>query len=429
MKQNSVIKLGAIAAVILLAVVVLKNRGPEPSTVFQQSAVLVPALKDNANAVTALTLIGAGNSKIVSLKQTPAGWVADNKSNYPVDIVKLRGFLLKLGESKILEPKTAAAENYAKLGVEDLTSTAAKGVQLELSGLAQPFKMIMGNFAGQGQGQGMGEGGQSVFVRKPGDAQSYLASGNVRPETSINSWLVSEIVNLPGSAIQEVKLIPTAGDPLIVRKQSPSDENWAVQNVAKNLVLGSDSVGNALTGFLEDLKLEDVQPSAGFEPNLETLRTARYLGFNGLVVEVTGWEQNEKSYIRVRASTDTATSERFILAAQVKAQNEAAAKAQAEIAAAAAATAITDPAKPAVVTPPAAPAVPAFDAEKFRAEQLKILSDVVAAINKRTEGWSYLIPNFKYALMRKTMDDMLKGPDLPPPPPGNPLNLPIEVPN
>lgn len=426
MKQNSVIKLGAVAAAIMLAVVVLKNRGPEPSTVFQQSAVLVPALKDNANAVTALTLIGAGNSKIVSLKQTPSGWVADNKSNYPVDIVKLRGFLLKLGESKILEPKTAAAENYVKLGVEDLTSTEAKGVQLELSGLAQPFKMIMGSFAGQG----VSEAAQSVFVRKPGDAQSYLASGNVRPETSINSWLVSEIVNLPGSAIQEVKLIPTSGDPLVVRKESSSDENWAVQNVSKNLVLGSDSIGNALTGFLEDLNLEDVQPSAGFDPNLATLRTARYLGFNGLVVEVTGWEQDEKNYIRVRATSDTATSERFILAAQAKAQAEAAAAAQAQVAATEAAAAVVDPTKPAAATAPApATPAPAFDAEKFRAEQLKILSDVVASINKRTEGWSYLIPNFKYALMRKTMDDMLKGPDLPPPPPGNPLNLPIEVPN
>ena len=422
MKQSSVIKLGALAAGILLAVVVLKNRGPDSSTVFQQSAMLVPGLKDKSGAITALNLTGAGNQKIVSLKQTTAGWVADNKSNYPVDVVKLRGFLLKLSESKILEPKTAAAENYVKLGVEDLASTEAKGVQVELAGLAQPYKMIIGNFAAQG--------GQSVFVRKPGDAQSFLASGNVRPETSVNSWLISEIVNIPGSAIQEVKLIPTTGDPLIVRKESASDENWAVQNVPAKLVLGSDSIGNALTGFLEDLKLEDVQPSAGFEPNLETLRTARYLGFNGLVIEVTGWEQDEKSYVKVRASTDTATSERFILAAQVKAQNEAATKAQAEVAAAATATAtaVVDPTKPAAVTPAAAP-VPPFDIEKFRAEQLKILTGVVADINKRTEGWSYLIPNFKYALMRKTMDDMLKGPDLPPPPPGNPLNLPIEVPN
>jgi hypothetical protein len=420
MKQASVIKLGLVAAGILLAAVVLKNRGPDSSTVLQQSAMLVPGLKDKAGSVTALNLTGAGNQKIVSLKQTPAGWVADNKSNYPVDVVKLRGFLLKLGESKILEPKTAAAENYSKLGVEDLASVDAKGVQVELAGLAQPYKMIIGNFAAQG--------GQSVFVRKPGDAQSYLASGNVRPETSVNSWLISEIVNIPGSAIQEVKLIPTSGDPLIVRKETASDENWAVQNVPKKLVLGSDSIGNALTGFLEDLKLEDVQPSAGFEPNLATLRTARYLGFNGLVIEVTGWEQDEKSYIKVRASTDAATSEQFILAAQVKAQNEAAAKAQAEVAAAAAATAVVDPTKPAAA-PPVATAVPPFDVEKFRAEQLKILTDVISDINKRTEGWSYLIPNFKYALMRKTMDDMLKGPDLPPPPPGNPLNLPIEVPN
>jgi len=437
MKQNSVIKLSVVAAAILLAVVVLRNRGPEPSTVFQQSAVLVPELKNNSNSVTALALIGAGNSKIVSLKQTASGWVAENKSNYPVDIVKLRGYLLKLGESKILEPKTAAAENYVKLGVEDLASVEAKGVQLELSGLAQPFKMIMGNFAGQG----VSEGGQSVFVRKPGAAQSYLASGNVRPETSINSWLVSEIVNLPGAEIQEVKLIPNAGDPLIIRKESASDENWAVQNVPKNLVLGSDSIGNALTGFLEDLKLEDVQSSTGFEPNLATLRTARYLAFNGLVVDVTGWEQDEKSYIRVRASTDTATSERFILTEQAQAQAQAQA-AQAEAAqaeAASAAAAVVEPAKPAASAVPAPAAVPvpaiepapapAFDAEKFRVEQLKILSDAVAAINKRTEGWSYLIPNFKYALMRKTMDDMLKGPDLPPPPLGNPLNLPIEVPN
>jgi len=125
----------------------------------------------------------------------------------------------------------------------------------------------------------------------------------------------------------------------------------------------------------------------------------------------------------VRASTDTTTSERFILTEQANVQAEAAAAAQAATAAAAPA----DPSKPNPAAAPESVPAPAFDAEKFRAEQLKALSDAVAAINKRTEGWSYLIPNFKYALMRKTMDDMLKGPDLPPPPPGNPLNLPIEV--
>jgi hypothetical protein len=170
------------------------------------------------------------------------------------------------------------------------------------------------------------------------------------------------------------------------------------------------------------LRLEDVLPAASAQPVVESLRKARYVAFDGLVIDVSGWEQDGKSFVQVAASMDTANSEKYILQEQGKAQAEANA-AQANTAASAAAEA-SKPDPAVAVQAPAAPAA-AFDAEKFRAEKLAALTREVDEINKRTSGWTYQIPNFKFALLSKTMADMTAPPAAAAAPPGNPLNIPL----
>ena len=389
MKNSTLTKMALIAGGLLLAVVVMKNKGGSSEVALSSDAPVVPGLSSDLNNVSSIKLTGASNTPIITLKRTDKGWVASSIDGYGADVAKIRDYLIKLSEAKIREAKTANPASYAKLGVEDLTAADAKGILLELEGTKVPVKLIMGSIAGSG--------GQGVYVRKPGEKQSYLASGQIRPEASVNSWIQAEITNIPVNRVQEVTITPPTGDKLVVRKEKVEDVDWAVLNVPKGKELSSPSIGNQLAGTLDALRLESVLPAAQAEPDLAQTYLARFVTFEGLVVTVTAWEKDAKGYARFNASLDTALSEAYLLSEQSKA--EAAANAEAAAAA--------PPASgvPAVLTP--APKA-AFDAAKFRTEKLAELTKQVEEINLRTSGWSYVLVQYKFAGIKKTMADMLK---------------------
>jgi hypothetical protein len=391
MKNSTLTKLALVAAALLLGVVWLKNRGTSADVALSGEALVVPSLAAQLNNVSAIKLTGASNTPIITLTRTDKGWVASSINNYGADISKIRDYLIKLSEAKIQEAKTANPDSYAKLGVEDISVADAKGVQLELEGLKAPVKLILGSIAGTG--------GQGVYVRTPGEKQSYLASGQIRPEASVNSWIQADIAHIPSARIQEVSITPPNGAALVVRKASSADADWAVQNVPKGKEVSGPSAGNSAAGVLDSLRLESVQPAASAQPELASTFRTRYVTFEGLVVEVMSWENDGKSYARFSASLNTEASETYLLAEQVSA--EAAAKA-----AQAATPAAPGSGIPAVLTPATAPA---FDAAKFRAEKLAELNKQVAEINARTAGWSYVLPAYKFSDMRKSMADMYKA--------------------
>ena len=389
MKNSTLTKMAVIAGGLLLAVVVMKNKGGASEVALSNDAPVVPGLSAELNSVSSIKLTGASNTPIITLKRTDKGWVASSIDGYGADVSKIRDYLIKLSEAKIREAKTANPASYAKLGVEDLTAADAKGILLELEGTKTPVKLIMGSIAGSG--------GQGVYVRKPGEKQSYLASGQIRPEASVNSWIQAEITNIPVNRVQEVTITPPTGDKLVVRKAKADDADWAVLNVPKGKELSSPSIGNQLAGTLDALRLESVLPAAQAEPDLAQTYLARFVTFEGIVVAVTAWEKDSKGYARFDASLDTSLSEAYLITEQGKA--EAAANAQA--------AAATPPASgvPAVLTP--TPAVK-FDAAKFRTEKLAELTKQVDDINQRTTGWTYVLVQYKFAGIKKTMADMLK---------------------
>ena len=389
MKNSTLTKMALIAGGLLLAVMVMKNKGGSSEVALSNDAPVVPGLSAELNSVSGIKLTGASNTPIITLKRTDKGWVASSIDGYGADVSKIRDYLIKLSEAKIREAKTANPASYGKLGVEDLTAADAKGIMLELEGTKTPVKLILGVIAGSG--------GQGVYVRKPGEKQSYLASGQIRPEASVNSWIQAEITNIPVNRVQEVSITPPTGDKLVVRKTKAEDADWAVLNVPKGKELSSPSIGNQLAGTLDTLRLESVLPAAQAEPVLAQTYLARFVTFEGLVVNVTAWEKDGKGYTRFNASLDTALSEAYLMTEQSKA--EAAANAEAAAAA--------PPASgvPAVLTP--APAAK-FDAVKFRTEKLAELTKQVDEINQRTSGWSYVLVQYKFAGIKKTMADMLK---------------------
>ena len=399
--HNKVMRL-AVVAVIALGLAVWAGRSRQPQETLPAAQVAVAGLAEGINQVDRIALVGAESKPIATLERTPAGWTVAERSGYAADVAKVREFLLKLADATLLEAKTALPESYARLGVQDIAAKDAPGVEVSIGGLGEPLKLIVGNFNGRG--------GEGTFVRRAGEAQSWLAKGNLTVDKLTANWLRRDLVDLPSSRIAAVE-ITTDGKTLRAFRDDPAQTDFQVANLPRGRELSSPAAANGLASALTGLRFDDVLPAAGVAPGAATVHALRYIAFDGLLVNGEAWSADGKDLARFSASLDEAAASAAIEREQAAARSafeaqKAAADAQALADAEARAT---DP-NAAVATPPAAPEPPlaVSDPTKDREQRLAALRQEAADLDARFKGWVFVLPNYKFANMNKTVDELLK---------------------
>lgn len=394
MNRKTLIGLVLAAALALVVAIVLQlaQKPRSEADTGQLSEALAPALVDHVNDVDKVAITGAGNVALATLVRGKDGWTLQEKGGYAVDTGKLRAFLLRLADARLLEAKTSNKDRYAALGVEDVAGADAKGLQVELGGLAQPVKLVIGNANTRGG---------STFVRRADDVQSWLASGSLAPEKTAADWLGRDLADIDAARIAEVVLTRPDGKIVRVAKDAEGDANFTLADVPKGREPASEYAVNSLAAGLDGLRFDDVVPAGEATPP-DDARKARYVGFDGLVVDVLGWEAGGKHYERLTASFDEVRAAHHVESAQARAKDaHEAAKARAGTDAATA-TADGKPAESVAV--PLAVSDPAKDRE----ERLAKVRDEQVSLQRRFEGWTFVVPAYKYAGMDKSLDDLLK---------------------
>lgn len=405
MGKHTLVKLTVVALAALgLALWVGQSR--QPGQTMPGDVALVPGLAAAINDVTKLTMTGAGKLRLVTLERREKGWVVAEREGHPADVAKVRELLLKLADAKLVEAKTANPELHAKLGVEDIAGKDAKGTLLGIEGLAKPVAIVVGNYSGRA--------GETTFVRRDGEAQAWLAKGNLSLDPNAANWLLKDLFDIPSNRIAEVR-IEHAGKVVHAVKDAPEDPNYALQDLPKGREPASDFVANALASVPSTLRFDDVVPAEKAEPPADAWQ-ATYTGFAGLVLKATAWQADGKDYARFAASFDEARANAFVAKDQAKekADYEAAKLAASMTPAGAPSPGATPAAVPSPgATPAPAAALPeaplaVTDPAKDAAEKLDAVRAEVKSINARTEGWTFVLPAFKFTNITKAPEDLLK---------------------
>ena len=393
-----------VAALVAIAIAIALNHSSRPLSEGggEQTTYLVPALRDHVNDVNKVVVVGAENKTIATITRGNDGWSIDEKGGFAADTGKLRELLLKIADAKLLEQKTSVKDKYATLGVEDVDGKDAKGVEIELDGLAQPVKLIVGNSNAHG----------GTFVRRVGEAQSWLASGAITVDKKPENWLHKDLVDIPASRIASVEIARPDGKTVRVAKDAEGDANFKLADVPKGREAGSEYTINGLASTLGGLRFDDVIAAKDAAPPDHPLK-AHYATFDGVMIDVVAWEKDGKDYAQLTALVDDERANQHVGVEQAKAKSDydAAVAAQQKGATADAAK-TNDAAKPAANAagePPKPLAV--SDPAKDREQKLAALDKEVADMNARFKDWTYVLPPYKYASMNKSEDDLLKALD------------------
>ncbi|MDY0067028.1 MAG: DUF4340 domain-containing protein [Steroidobacteraceae bacterium] len=374
------------ALVAITAGVWLASRGSSGGADGQR--VLYPQLKGQLDSIESVRIYKAGDQRAVELRREDSRWKVVERAGYPADEAKLGRLVRAIADAKLFEEKTANPENYPALGVEEVSDAAASGVRVEIAGVQPPIDLIVGK---------AGPAGQSRYVRRVQEAQSWLVDADIDASASPAAWLRKDIVDVSADRMQSATVSLTGKKPYTAAKDSRTAVNFVIANLPKGKKLTYESAPNTFATALASLTLNDVEPAGEFEGKKPQAQ-ATYTTFDGLVVQLDGWSNNEQRYIAVKTSFDPQIAERFALptAAADDADDAEGADTNGEDASNAAKAAADQQ-----------DGAADGDARADHAGESNAAEEAAKA-NERLAGWVFEIPSYKYDQIFKPLEELIE---------------------
>lgn len=286
----------ATAGAVAVAVLVSLGRGAGDADP-QTGQLVLPELRQRAGEIARVTLVH-GEAKTTLLRQGDK-WLVEEKGNYPADAARLSQALQGLAELRYVEAKTRKPDFYARLEVEDAGRKDAKSTLVTVSD--DKGDLLGEIIAGKRRVDQLGGGTDGIYVRKPGDAQSWLARGTLDLATDASGWLDRNIVDLPRDKVKEVVLTQPDGSKLDLAHDKPEDK-LALKDAPADTTLKSDTALVEPTTALASLTLSDVRPAAEMPFAAEGVSRAEITSFDGLTVKLALVDKDGKSWARLEAS-------------------------------------------------------------------------------------------------------------------------------
>jgi len=375
----------------------------------------LPELAKRAGDVAQITVKRAPME--FNIKKDGDVWHVVEKANYPAKDETVRQVVVGLSQLTLDEPKTSRPDQYTKLGVEDPVppppESADKAVpQSALVTLkdaaGQPItSVILGN-PKYGAAGVSGTSTPQLYIRKAGDKQAWLVTGQVDVPREATGWLESKFADIKRERVKSVTVTQPDGSVVAAGRDNQS-EAFKVQNVPAGRELKDAGVGESIAGAMTGLTFQDVVPAGSIEataaptpapgapagvpppptPEVKPGPKVQLRTFDGLVVDATSVTKEAKAWWTLKAGVDEALVSQLPPTDPAKATGED---------------------KPAPGAPPKPPSV--GTAEAVRKE--------VADLNAAWAPYEFAPADWKVRSLNSTMADLLKEPTPPPVPAGAP---------
>ncbi|MBV8507388.1 MAG: DUF4340 domain-containing protein [Alphaproteobacteria bacterium] len=295
MQARSLILL-AVATVILVAIaIVVLASGDRGVSRAAPGQLAFPALAAKLGDVASVTVSRDGNT--MTFIRDGDSWLVAEKGNYPANAAKVSQIVRAMADLTLVEPKTQNPDLYPRLELEDpgKGKSALVAVKDKSGGdLAQAI-------VGKRRYDRLGAGNDGVYLRKPGEAQTWLARGALDPSGDPASWLDRQIIDISEKKIAKVTLTQADGTKLVISRSAP-DASFAVEDAPADTKFKNESTIGGPAAALETLDLDDVKPVAELPVPDKDVVTASFTTFDGLTVDLRLMDRDKSNWIAISAT-------------------------------------------------------------------------------------------------------------------------------
>ncbi len=389
MNKNLLLPL-ALAAAVFVGIGIWLSGQEAPVTAAQSGGLLIEGLADRVNDITAVTVTDGDEQ--VTLERDGGVWHVAERDGYRADLSQLRRRLVALVEAKRLEGKTTNPERYAQLGVSDVAVGDDDDQNLKVTVVGpEGFDLIVGKRANASQG---------TYVRFADEAQSWLASGDLRFSANARDWLKKDVLDIPANRVRRASLAHSGGDRIELSKARPEDPNYTLDNIPDGREALSPSAGNSIASAVAGLRFEDVAPASQETFQGLEIVQGEYETFDGLRVGTRAFSRDDKYYVMLDVAFDAALAAESQPEPTTATADESAGESDVEATEGEATSGFEDP--QAAQAAADAAALAAYE------EAVAAAEEEAEALKAVTDGWVFEIPSYKHGNLTKSLEDLLK---------------------
>ena len=280
MKPRTLIAFAAVTLVLFVGAVwsIVNQRGN--TALATGGDPVFPALKADINKAAEIDL--AWSAGHWTIKRAGDRWVLQEREGYPVPLDRVQTALISLAELKFLEPKTQDPARYDRLGVEDITPKA-KGA-LKVTVKDGQGKVLASAIMGRVNESLYGKSGGGTYLRRTGEAQSWLAEGVAKFGTNHKDWIDKNIVSVTKAETAKVVTHWPGDDAASWTATKPKDaKHFALDNMPEGKKLKSENEVGSILDIMDGLDMDDVK-KAGDVKFPDPPQWVEFTTYDGLVV-------------------------------------------------------------------------------------------------------------------------------------------------
>jgi hypothetical protein len=270
------------------------GRSPAAVNTADAGRLMFPGLAERLPEARRVEIVHQGKTLAIERRGgDDAAWGLADRGLYPIQTGVLRGLLTGLTELRLVEPRTADSGKYARLGVEDPDAPDGTSHLLRvLDGNGKPMAEVI---LGHRRVRTRGNLPESVYVRMPGQAQSWLAEGKLAVSADPQTLIDRDIIGIAAARIMSV--VVTRGT---VRLEFARDgDKLALTSPAEHPPLDPSRLDD-VAGALDNLTLLDVRRPQ--QPSPAPLGHTVFTAIDGLVIDVSVFNAGKELWARFAVS-------------------------------------------------------------------------------------------------------------------------------
>jgi len=259
MRRRTILAMGGLGAAAVAAGILLAPAGERPGR-FAPGAPAFPGLAERLAQVARIEILR--HDQRSTLVRAGEGWGVEQMGNYPARLPKLRELLAGLAELRLAEERTSDPALHARLGVDDPATAGSTGTRLRL--LDAQGGVILDAILGTRRTRPQSQVPDAIYLRREGEAQSWLAEGRVVPDADPHLWVDREIAMLAPDRLRRVEVTRTGEAPLVLERAGEVDAPLRVTTPADAPATAPAALEDVGRAF-DLLTLTDVRPATALE--------------------------------------------------------------------------------------------------------------------------------------------------------------------
>jgi hypothetical protein len=270
--------LAAVASVAIAVAAVLSSRTGTSAAAMDEK--LFPGLADAA--VNAASIKIESPTVFVTLNKDAAGkWTVGDRSNYPANAEGVRALIISVAELNLIERRTA---DPARLSTLELTTgKSGNGHAITISDASG--KVIAAMVAGKVQTKASGTTPGTLFVRRAGEDQTYLARGGLAIPASVGATLDKTLFKLDQARIAKIAFTPRGLKAYSLSRATPETKDFTVDEIPEGKIAADSAILQTPAAAIAGLTFDDVIKADAVK--LDDATKIAFTTFDGLALDLT----------------------------------------------------------------------------------------------------------------------------------------------